>query len=73
VDVYKDRFFTEEAPVWFRGFLWMEAGGHVPVGFWGVWVLWGGRGGEFFLILGGGGGGGGLGGGDGVEVCCLGW
>lgn len=32
----------------------MEAGGHVPVGFWGVWVLWGGRGGEFFLILGGG-------------------
>lgn len=51
----------------------MEAGGHVPVGFWGVWVLWGGRGGEFFLILGGGGGGGGLGGGDGVEVCCLGW
>ena len=36
----------------------MEAGGHVPVGFWGVWVLWGGRGGEFFLILGGGGGGG---------------
>ena len=57
VATYKDRFFTDQSPSWFRMFIWMEAVLHLPVS---VWALRGlaqgrregrGRGGSLFFRL----------------------
>lgn len=35
VQTYRDRFFIEP-PIWFRMFIWMEAGLHIPLSVWMV-------------------------------------
>lgn len=38
---YADRFFSETAsPAWFRFYLWMEVGYHLPLSAWAVRGLW---------------------------------
>ncbi|KAI4150978.1 MAG: hypothetical protein LQ340_003772 [Diploschistes diacapsis] len=38
VQTYHDRFFVDP-PAWFRSFVWMEAGYHVPLSIWAVGAL----------------------------------
>lgn len=38
---YADRFFSETfSPPWFRFYLWMEVGYHLPLSAWAVKGLW---------------------------------
>lgn len=40
IATYSDRFFSPQAPAWFRVYIWMEALYHLPLSIWALKGLW---------------------------------
>lgn len=40
IATYSDRFFSPQAPAWFRVYTWMEALYHIPLSIWALKGLW---------------------------------
>lgn len=40
IATYSDRFFSPQAPAWFRVYIWMEALYHIPLSIWALKGLW---------------------------------